>query len=74
VGKYVFQICLGHVNWNKFLNNRNEICFSVLSVFEQQKSNRTKPKPVNLNRFRFGFDFKFLKLIMSVWLIFSCKN
>ena len=36
------QSCLGHVNWNKFLNNRNEICFWVLLVFEQQKPNRNQ--------------------------------
>jgi hypothetical protein len=51
-----------------------EIFFLVLPVFEQQKPNRTKPKPVGLNRFRFGFGFKILKLIMSVWFIFLCKN
>jgi len=56
-----------------------EICFSVLPVYEQQKPNRTEPnrtepKPVGLNQFRFSFDFKILKLIMSVWFIFLCKN
>jgi hypothetical protein len=33
VDLFSFQLCLGYVNWNKFLNNRNEICFLVLLVF-----------------------------------------
>jgi len=61
------QSCLGHVNWNKFLNSINMICFWVLPVLEQQK-------PVGWNRFRFDFDFKFYIIIILVWLIFLCKN
>jgi hypothetical protein len=47
----------------RFMNNKN-----------RTEPNRTEPKPVGLNQFRFSFDFKILKLIMSVWLIFLCKN
>jgi hypothetical protein len=64
------QSCLGHVNWNKFLNNRNKICFLVLLILNNR--NRTEP---NWNQLVWtGFGFKFFKIIMSVWLIFSCEN
>ena len=47
-----------------------EICFRFYRFLNNK--NRTEP---NRNRsVRTGFGFKILKLIMSVWLIFLCKN
>jgi hypothetical protein len=50
------QSCFGYVNWNKFSNNRNEICVLVLPIFKQQKLNRTET-----NRFELVSVFNFKK-------------
>jgi hypothetical protein len=77
-----FACSLWALGRSVFVNNRNwdllGVCghwaprFSFWFYRFLNNKNRTEPKPVGLNRFRFGF--KILKLIMSVWFIFLCKN